>query len=186
MAESPLAPILDPDDWLDVGQIVSAQGLQGEVRIYPDSDFPERFENPGQRWLQRSKQAEPERVQLIRGRFLAAKNLYVVKFAGVDTREQAEALRGAKLLVPATDRPSLAPGEFHLQDLVGLTVINQQNQAIIGRVIGLIYAGNTLLEVKTEVSTAETILIPFVEALVPVVDLTVGRLEVSPIPGLLP
>ncbi|HEY9659223.1 MAG TPA: ribosome maturation factor RimM, partial [Allocoleopsis sp.] len=37
--------------WLEIGKIVGVQGLKGEVRIYPNSDFPERFEQPGKRWL---------------------------------------------------------------------------------------------------------------------------------------
>lgn len=168
--------------WLEIGHIVAPQGLNGEVRVLPDSDFPERFVKPGQRWLQRPNQAEPEAIQLAKGRNLGSKNLYVLKFVGVDTRDQAEALRGATLLVSEADRPSLAPGEFYLPDLVGLTVFNQDTQAQIGQVIGLVYAGNTLLEVGV---CNETILIPFVEALVPVVDLVARRIEVKPIPGLL-
>ncbi|NJK53375.1 MAG: ribosome maturation factor RimM, partial [Leptolyngbyaceae cyanobacterium SU_3_3] len=35
------------DRFLTIGKIVAAQGLRGEVRLYPDSDFPERFEQPG-------------------------------------------------------------------------------------------------------------------------------------------
>ena len=39
------------DDWLEIGKIVSPQGLTGELRVYPNTDFPERFEEPGKRWL---------------------------------------------------------------------------------------------------------------------------------------
>ena len=35
--------------WLEIGTIVAAQGLRGEVRVYPSSDFPERFLEPGTR-----------------------------------------------------------------------------------------------------------------------------------------
>ena len=37
----------DTEDWLMVGTVVGAQGLQGEVKINPASDFPERFTQPG-------------------------------------------------------------------------------------------------------------------------------------------
>ena len=41
------------DEFLVVGQVVAAQGLKGEVRILPASDFPQRFTEPGSRWLRR-------------------------------------------------------------------------------------------------------------------------------------
>jgi 16S rRNA processing protein RimM len=171
------------EQWLEIGRVVAAQGLQGEVRIYPDSDFPERFEQPGRRWLKYDSHSQPQPIQLLRGRFLASKGLYVVKFQDIDSREQAEALKGAILLVPASDRPHLKVGEFYLQDLVGLTAINQQNQTVIGKVIGIIYAGNTLLEIE---SGPLKYLVPFVEEIVPIVDLERQRIEIQPLPGLLP
>ena len=41
----------ESEDWLIVGKLVGAQGLQGELRVNPASDFPERFTTPGSRWL---------------------------------------------------------------------------------------------------------------------------------------
>ena len=39
------------EEWLIVGKIVGVQGLQGELRVNPASDFPERFTVPGPRWV---------------------------------------------------------------------------------------------------------------------------------------
>ena len=39
------------EEWIEIGTIVAPQGLHGELRVYPDSDFPERFLVPGTRWL---------------------------------------------------------------------------------------------------------------------------------------
>jgi 16S rRNA processing protein RimM len=187
ISSTPSTPPSTPAEaWLEIGRIVGAQGLQGELRIYPDSDFPERFEQPGQRWLRQSNsQTPPQPVQLQRGRLLASKGLYVIKLQGVDSREQAEALKGSALLIRSNDRPKLAPGEFYLEDLIGLRAINQQTQAAIGKVVGIVYAGNTLLEIELA-SSAQKVLVPFVEALVPMVDLTQHQLEIVPLPGLFP
>ena len=75
---------------LVVGKVVGAQGLKGELRILPLSDFPERFTKPGERWLQRRQ--DPARpIELLSGRQLPGKELFVVRFAGIDSREAAEA-----------------------------------------------------------------------------------------------
>jgi 16S rRNA processing protein RimM len=37
-------PLVPPDGWMEIGAIVGAQGIKGEVKVYPNSDFPERFE----------------------------------------------------------------------------------------------------------------------------------------------
>ncbi len=173
------------EDWLEIGTVVAAQGLKGEVRVYPDSDFPERFETPGQRWLWNKSTNQPEARELLHGRYLNGKGLYVLKFADVNTREQAEALKGWRLVVLQADRPQLAPGEFHLHDLIGLTVFQQASQERVGSVVGVATAGNDLLEVQLS-STQPTILIPLVREIVPVIDLANRRIEITPPGGLLP
>ncbi|WP_347240282.1 ribosome maturation factor RimM [Phormidium sp. FACHB-592] len=171
-----------------MGKVVAAQGMKGEVRVYPESDFPERFLIPGTRWLQRSPSTAPEPIELVRGRYLDGKGLYVVQFAGVTDRDQAEALRDGQLFVPEGDRPPLEEGEFHILDLIGLAVFDQATQVLIGTVSSIIQAGNTLLEVQrnaAEATKQPTVLIPFVEAIVPLVDLQQRRIEITPPPGLI-
>ena len=65
--------------WLVIGKIVSPQGLRGEVRVNPSSDFPERFLRPGDRWLQ-DESEEPKKIQLNSGRRVPGKAIYVVSF----------------------------------------------------------------------------------------------------------
>ena len=177
-----------PDDWLEVGKIVAPQGLRGELRIYPDSDFPERFMEPGQRWLlppgAKLGRDEPQPVRLLSGRYLNKQNLYVVRFAEVVDRTSAENLRGAKLLVSAHSRPPLEAGEYHLMDLMGMEVFDQVQQVSIGQVVGLATAAQDLLQVQLT-DSEQVILIPFVDEIVPIVDLTTKRLEIVPPPGLL-
>jgi 16S rRNA processing protein RimM len=177
---------VQPQDWLEIGTIVAPQGLKGEVRVYSESDFPERFETPGQRWLQRPGIPDPKAIHLLEGRFLNGKGLYVVKFAEISDRAQAEALRGARLLVPQGDRPLLQPGEFYIQDLIGLAVFLQPGQALIGEIVGIANAGNDLLEIKLTACPEQTVLVPLVKEIVPLVDLANRRVEINPPPGLLP
>lgn len=175
------------EELLLVGRLVAAQGLGGELRVLPLSDFPERFTRAGARWL-RARGGPPQPVTLRSGRQLPGKELFVVRFAGIDNRSAAELLVGHELLVDAADRPPLAPGEFHLLDLVGLEVRLMEAQqvpgAAIGRVCDLLHAGNDLLEVELS-GRGRRVLIPFVAAIVPVVNLAGGWIGLTPPPGLL-
>lgn len=238
------------EDWLLIGKVVGAHGLNGHVKVYAISDFPERFEVPGDRWL-RKPGREPVQIKLTSGRYLEGKNQYLVKLAGVDDRNQAEDLRSAELLVKAGDRLPLDPGEFHVSDLIGLTVVMKEDQSTIGTVQDVFTMGHDMLEVvvapelisrltaesgtetpsdktdtnkKIEASATEslsanlpaqksegassirakaaqklkrkarrqnkkkkpkTLLIPFVEEIVPTVDVASGRIEITPPPGLI-
>lgn len=178
------------NEWLKIGKIVAPQGLSGEVRVYPNTDFPERFEVSGTRWLLRPGQKEPQPIELLAGRYVDGKNLYVIKLAGVENCNQAEMLRGCEIMIPASDRPELAEGEYYVPDLIGLCVYLQASGELLGTVVDIIPAGNDLLEVKLDPTFVgnkkqKTVLIPFVEAIAPVVDLESRRIEIAPPPGLL-
>ncbi|HHP7230129.1 MAG TPA: ribosome maturation factor RimM [Xenococcaceae cyanobacterium] len=200
-------------DWLEIGTIVAPQGLRGEMRVYPDSDFPERFLEPGTRWLQHPETGEITTVELLAGRYLASKNLYVILLEGVEYRDRAEALRNYKILVKNSDRPPLAADEYHVADLINLAVFDQQTGEKIGTVTNLFVAGNDLLEVtldqqpnlepkpsvdlsqisrktkrrkvKPNIQKPATILVPFVKEIVPAIDLDNGKIEINPPAGLL-
>ncbi len=174
--------MLGDSTWLIVGKLVAPQGLIGELRVNPSTDFPERFTEPGQRWLKK-KTEQPRQIDLIAGRKLPGKSIYVVRFAGINDRNSAESLVGQSLLVPADWRPKLAKGEFHLLDLVGLKVMLGPEGLTIGYVIDLIHAGNDLLVVELE--EGRKVLIPFVEPIVPEINIHEGWLRLTPPPGLL-
>lgn len=205
--------IQQTSEFIEVGTITSPQGLKGELRVYPNSDFPERFTQAGTRWLQHPQTLAIAPVQLQTGRYLEGKNLYIIKLEGIKDRNQAEELRDYKLLVSKSDRPKLQPDEYHVSDLVGLEVYHQATGENIGVVVDLYSAGNDLLEIKlhkqpeatvtperdlSQISRRSkrkkykpkspkpvTVFVPFVKEIVPIVDLTNKRLEISPPAGLL-
>ncbi len=184
---SKTAPLIPPPGWMEIGSIVGAQGIKGEVKVYPNSDFPERFERAGERWLWGSQDTEPRSIQLEKGFQIPGKGLYVVKLAGISDRSQAENLRGQMLILPITDRPRLAPGEYHSQDLIDLPVFHQQTGAQIGIVADIFTAGHEILVVNAPNGAGKTaeVMIPFVKAIVPIVDVPNRRIEVLPPPGLI-
>lgn len=136
------------NDWIEIGTIVAPQGLAGEVRVYPNSELPERFLEPGMRWLLPPGEREPQQVEILGGRYLSGKDLYVVELEGIETREQAEGLRDSQLLVKSSDRPHLEDDEFYTLDLIGLEVINQLDGQTLGTVVDVMNAGHDVLEIE--------------------------------------
>jgi 16S rRNA processing protein RimM len=181
------APLSPPDGWMEIGSIVGAQGIKGEVKVHPNSDFPERFEQAGERWLWGSQDLEPRSIQLKKGYEIPGRNLYVVQLDGIFNRNQAENLKGKMLLLPATDRPKLRSGEYHSQDLIGLPVFHQETGVEVGVVTDIFTAGHEILvvsAVQADGKMAEA-MIPFVKEIVPTVDLPNQRIEILPPAGLL-
>lgn len=180
-----MAEPMEMENWLEIGTIVAPQGIQGEVRVLSASDFPERFLTKGQRWVRKKETDLPRPLDLKKGQQIPGKNLYILRFAEITDRNQAEALVNYQLLVPATDRLPLEPGEFHVTDLLGLIVYDHGTGDRLGIVTDFYSAGNDLLEVSLEGDSEKKVLVPFVDAIVPVVEIMEKRLEIKPIPGLL-
>ncbi len=170
-------------NWLKIGEIVAAQGIKGEVKIHPDSDFPERFTKSGKRYLRPSDGGDLREIELLKGRRVPGKNFYIITLAGIDDRNAAEALRGCELLIDSADMPQLSQDEYHVLQLLDLDVYNQKNGENLGKVVDIIWAGHDVLEVKR--SQGKNYLIPFVWEIVPVVDLLNKRIEINPPKGLL-
>jgi 16S rRNA processing protein RimM len=181
------APLAPPDGWMEIGSIVGAQGIKGEVKVHPNSDFPERFEKPGERWLWGSQDVEPRSIMLKKGFEIPGRNLYVVQLDGIFNRNQAENLRGQMLLLPMTDRPKLRSGEYHSQDLIGLPVFHQITGLEIGVVTDIFTAGHEVLVITATQANGKTAeaMVPFVPEIVPIVDLANRRIEIVPPAGLL-
>tara|TARA_Y100001968_G_scaffold308029_1_gene326381 strand:+ start:596 stop:1120 length:525 start_codon:yes stop_codon:yes gene_type:complete len=168
--------------WLNVGKLVAAQGLMGEIRVNPRSDFPERFTKPGLRWIQKGKET-PHEVYLLGGRKLPGKSLYVIKLKGIKNRNQVKELIGCKLFVLADERPKLKKNEFHLLDLMHLEVKLLKSKVTIGKVIDLKSYGQDLIEIES--TEGKKSLIPLTKEIVPEINFEEGWLFIDPPDGLL-
>lgn len=106
----------------------------------------------------------------------------IVTLAGVDDRDAAESLRGKQLWLRRADRRQLEPGEFWPEDLIGSQVEDPSGSAI-GIVSGVVLdAPQPRLVIQTAGGSVD---VPFVDALVPEVDLPNRRIVVTSIAGLI-
>ncbi len=177
MADARTADSAD-DHTVVVGRLGPARGVQGQTFVAPATDDPADRFAPGAR-LHTDRPAQPTLV--VADSSLAGGKL-VVHFEGVDSRADAEALRGTVLSIDADARPELAdPDDYYDTDLVGLRAVDPDG-GVLGEIVGIAHGGaHDLLEVRID---ARTHLVPFVAAIVPVVDLAAGTVTVDAPDGL--
>ncbi len=158
-----------------VGRIGRPHGLNGTVYVWPDTDDPHRFV-PGSRVLVEGRgEMEVENAHTHLERLL-------VTFAEVSDRVSAEKLRGAEVYIEERRRRALKTEEFWPDELEGLAV-RTQSGALVGLVRGVEWAGvQDRLVIETEAGLRE---VPFVDELVPSVNLEEGYLTLVDLPGLL-
>ena len=177
--------MINHNEWLIVGLITSPQGINGKIKVKSLSDFEERFTKPGKRWIQKGNET-PRELELTNGFKKPGKEAFIITFKGINNRNQAENLKGHKVLVKVDAIPKLSKDEFHLTELVNLKVkILKNNQLhMIGKVINLENEKNNLLVIQL-LRNNKKVLIPFVREIVPVVDIKKKFIILTPPAGLL-
>ena len=177
--------MINKNEWLIIGLITSCHGINGLVKVKSLSDFEERFLKPGIRWLQKENEP-PSKIELLSGFKQPGKETFIVKLQGINTRNHAEQLKKFKILVKTDKLPKLKKEEYHLLELINLNVKTLENDelTIIGKVINLDNEKNNLLVVEL-FQNQKKVLIPFVNEIVPFVDIKNNFLIISPPKGLL-
>ena len=177
--------MINKKEWLTVGLITSCHGINGQVKVKSLSDFEERFLKPGIRWLQQENEP-PSKIELISGFKQPGKEIFIVNFQGINTRNRAEQLKKFKILVKAETLPKLKKEEFHLLELVNLEVKTFEDDELkkIGKVINLENEKNNLLVIEL-FQNQKKILVPFVKEIVPLIDIKNNFLIINPPNGLL-
>lgn len=165
------------EEMICVGAIGGAYGVRGEVRIKSFTADPLAIER-----YSPVQTTDGERYAIVVVR--PVKNGISVRLSGVDSKEEADALRGQELFVPRACLPNLPDDEFYHSDLIGLDVVD-----VGGAAVGVIKAvqnhgAGDLLEV-TLAGQSKTVLVPFTKAGVPTVDLTAKRVVIDPPAGVL-
>jgi 16S rRNA processing protein RimM len=167
---------------LVVGRVGRPHGIRGEVIVAVRTDDPEQRLAAGSVLATEPAALGPLTVSAVRwhsGRL-------VVRFDGYTDRTRAQELVGTLLVVDSADLPD--PGDpeyFHDHQLIGMLVMTVGGDRV-GTVTDVLHHGQDLLVVAGEGDRRGTqILVPFVAALVPEVDVTAGTIRIDPPPGLL-
>jgi 16S rRNA processing protein RimM len=169
----------DDDVLVVVGRVGRPQGVRGEVTVEVRTDDPDERFCPGA-----SLHTDPpERGPLVVAGRREQNGRLVVLFEGVPDRTAAEGLRDTLLLVDVRTLPAVDdPDEFHDWQLRGLRA-DLEDGTSLGDVTDVLHLPHGDVLVVTRAGGAE-VLVPFVRAMVPVVDLDGGRVVLTPPEGL--
>jgi len=154
-----------------IGRLGRPHGLGGFVGLYIEPADAVHVQTGATVWIK----GRPHLVRALR----RVDKGFQVAFEGIEDREAAEEVRGAEVLVEG--RRALEEGEFWPEDLVGLearTIDGERLGVVVGVVAGM---AQDRLVVDSDGSTFE---VPFVDDLVPVVDLDKRYVEIVAVPGL--
>ncbi|MGY1621646.1 ribosome maturation factor RimM [Geodermatophilus sp. SYSU D00965] len=174
----------EPTDTVVVGRIGRPHGVRGEVTVEVRTDDPDLRFAPGTVLLTEPAARGPLTVAGRRWH----RDVLLLSLEGpggqtVDSREAAEELRNTELHVAVADLPQLDdPDVFYDHQLVGLTT-RLPDQTVLGEVTAVRHEGADLLVVRRD--EGGELLVPFVAAIVPTVDVAGGFVVVDPPEGLL-
>ena len=170
-----LEPAVLPTDAVEVGQVLSAWGVQGWLKIKPYSASPQALFSAN-RWYLQAAQTGPQsfigtaalgidQVRLHGASILA-------KIHHLSDRNSAEALRGCQIFLPRSSFPAATEDEYYWVDLIGLNVINRQG-VVLGQVQQLLDTGphSVLVLQSAEAEPSRQRMIPFVAAYIDRVSL---------------
>lgn len=161
------------DDLICVGSIGGAFGVRGEVRLKSFCAVPDDIETYSPLTTEDGQRSFS--VALIG----SIQNGFTARIVGIDSKEQADALKGLRLYARRDQLPSLPDDEFYHTDLIGLEVFDTGG-TLLGRVRSVLNHGaGDLLEIH-RTGQSDTVLLPFTQALVPTVDLARKRLVADP------
>ncbi len=166
-------------EFITVARVVKTQGRRGEVAVDVLTDFPERFA-PGARVFALS--ADSARRELKIEDVWPHKGMLVLKFAGVDSINDAEALRKAEIQVPLGERKKLDEGTWYVSDLVGCEVTDSGRE--IGTVADVDFGAGEAPLLIVKQGTQEYML-PLTEEFTRKVDIEQKKIELQLPEGML-
>lgn len=166
-------------EWVSIGYISRAHGIQGEVRVVPFSNHPDRFEALKQVKIE-SPAGEFSFVNIEKVRLHSKYAL--VKFNAIETRDQALALKGSTIQIKLTNCPPLPVDEFYHFDLIGLAVRTTEDE-VLGEVTDILEMPANDVYVISDGS--REILLPAIKEVVRKVDLKKEEIIIKLIDGLI-
>jgi len=166
--------------YITVGRILSPWGVKGQVKVEPLTDDIKRFKNLKEVFYEEEnnlKKLNIEEVIFIRNAFV------IIKFQGIDDRNEAEKYRNVYIMVDRKDAVKLPKGRYFICDIIGLKVYTLERE-YLGEITNVIQTGaNDVYVVKS--NEDKEILIPAIKEVVKNIDVEKGYMFIYPMEGLI-
>ncbi|WP_411346078.1 ribosome maturation factor RimM [Paenibacillus sp. WLX1005] len=168
--------------WLMVGKIVNTHGIRGELKIYPNTDFPEVRFAPGNKLMMFNEEnGNQQQVEIQSSRL--QKNMYVVRFKGFGNINEVEQYKGWALRVSKDEAVELEEDEYYFHEIIGCEVVTEEGESL-GIIKEILTPGaNDVWVVKP--AKGKDILIPYIHNVVQEINIEDKKIIVHIMEGLL-
>jgi len=158
------------DKLITIGKIGAPQGVRGEVRIIPLTEFPERFKKLKIALFDDGTSLPVESVRY-------HQQFILLKFRGLDDRNAIEHLRNKLIKIERKDLVPLPEGHYHIFDIIGLLVYNEQDE-YLGKITDVLQTGSNDVYI-IEQKDKQSLLIPALKTVVLHIDIAGGKMIVK-------
>ena len=166
------------EDLFRVGVIANTHGIRGEVKVFPTTDDPKRYEWLKEVLLDTGK--EKLHLEISRVRFF--KNLVIVKFKGIDNINDIEKYKGSDLFVTRENAVPLEEDEYYIADIIGAVAYTEDGEKF-GILKDVLETGANLVYVIGH--EGKDVLVPAIPDCVKDVDVEGKKIVVHILPGLM-
>lgn len=157
-------------DFITIGKIIAPHGVRGDVRIYPITDFPDRFLDMDECYIDKKK------FTITSARF--HKQFVLMTFEGIKDRNAAELLVQKEVQVKHEDLVPLPEGRYYIFDIIGLTVYDTENNEL-GILSDVLQPGSNDVYVVDQ-EDGKQLLLPAIKDVIIQVDIENKKMVVNP------
>jgi 16S rRNA processing protein RimM len=162
---------------IQIGYIAGAHGVKGVLRLVPTTDYPERFFDM-ETLVAEQAGKPPLSLKITDVKHHSGKGQLLISAEGIDDRDAAEALKGWKITISPEERAELPEGEYWIDSLIGLDVIDDESGAHLGSIEEIMNTGsNDIYQVRADDGSLR--LIPAVQDVVRGISLEDGTVRVT-------
>lgn len=158
------------DNMIAIGKIIAPQGVRGEVRVMPLTDFPERFRDLKIAQLDDGTNLPVEGVRY-------HQQFVLLKFRDMNDRNAIEHLRGKLIKIEHKDLVPLPVGHYYIFDIIGLEVFTEEEE-YLGKVSDVLETGSNDVYI-VEQKDKQPLLIPALKTVVLEIDIVGGKMIVK-------
>lgn len=161
---------------IKIGKIVNAVALRGEVKVYNYSGYKERYEEL-ERIIVDGRNYKIEKIRY-------QNDMVILKLAGVNDRNAAEALKTKDVFITEDDLAELPDDTFYIRDLLGLDILDYDTDAKLGTLKDVLQPSSQDVYVIKGISGSD-FYVPAVSEFVKEVNLKGGYIKIKPIEGMI-